>query len=224
VRRARLLTAALAAIAAHWAHAGAVDDFLAFTASSRSATARFEQQVFDRNGRQVERAAGDFAFSRPGRFRWAYDRPVRTLVVADGARLWMHDEDLNQVTVRPMDRALSATPAALLAGEADVTAVFALREAGREGGLDWLEAVPKERDTGFEKVRIGMRGRTPAAMELLDSLGGRTLLRFPEFRPGAAVDPAAFRFTPPAGADVLEDAPRGRAGAPQAGGASPRKP
>jgi outer membrane lipoprotein carrier protein len=201
----RLAAAALAACAPLVASAGAVDQFLAFTASSRTATARFEQQVFDAKGRRVDQSSGSFAFARPGRFRWAYDKPVRSLIVADGARLWIHDEDLNQVTVRAMDRALSATPAALLTGEGDVTALFTLREAGASEGLEWLEAVPKERDTGFERVRIGMKGAVPAAMELQDSLGGRTVLRFPEFRAGARVDADAFRFTPPKGADVLDE-------------------
>jgi len=103
------------------------------------------------------------------------------------------------VTVRPMDRALSATPAALLAGQGDVTAVFTLREAGTAEGIDWLEATPRERDTGFERVRIGMKGNVPAAMELHDSLGGRTVLRFSEFRAGAKVDAGAFRFHAPKG-------------------------
>jgi outer membrane lipoprotein carrier protein len=221
VTGARLALAALVACAPLAATAGAVDAFLAFTASSRTATARFEQQVFDRSGKLVDRSSGSFAFSRPGRFRWAYDKPVASLIVADGSRLWIHDEDLNQVTVRPMDKALSATPAALLAGQGDVTAVFTLRDSGKGDGLDWLDAVPKERDTGFDRVRIGMKGGAPAAMELHDSLGGRTLLRFPEFRAGARVDPDAFRFTPPKGADVLDE--RAGAGAPQAGGSSPRK-
>jgi outer membrane lipoprotein carrier protein len=218
----RLALAVLAACAPLLATAGAVDAFLAFTASSRTATARFEQQVIERSGKLVDRSSGAFAFSRPGRFRWSYDKPVSTLIVADGARLWIYDEDLNQVTVRPMDRALSATPAALLAGRGDVTAVFTLREAGQAGGLDWLEAVPKERDTGFERVRIGMKGAAPAAMELHDSLGGRTVLRFPEFRPGARVDAEAFRFTPPKGADVLDELPTPRPAQPR--GATPGKP
>lgn len=222
MRRAACLLAALAAGAAPASWAGAVDAFLAFSASTRTATARFEQQVLDRTGRVVDRSSGTFAFSRPGKFRWAYDRPARTLIVADGARLWIHDEDLNQVTVRAMDRALGATPAALLAGQGDATAAFTLREAGAGEGLDWLEATPRERDTGFERVRIGMKGGAPAAMELEDSLGGRTVLRFPEFRAGAKVDAAAFRFTPPAGADVLDE--RLPAQAPQPGGSSPRKP
>ena len=44
---------------------------------------------------------------------------------------------------------------------------------------------------------------TMPPMELLDALGGRTVLRFPEFRPGAPVEPSAFRFTPPKGVDVI---------------------
>jgi outer membrane lipoprotein carrier protein len=201
------LLAVLAMAAPLAATAGAVDAFLAFTASSRTATARFEQQVFDRSGRSVDRSTGAFAFSRPGKFRWAYDKPVRTVIVADGVKLWIHDEDLNQVTVKRMDRALSATPAALLAGQADVTAMFTLRDAGPADGFDWLEALPRESDTGFERVRIGMRGGVPGAMELQDSLGGRTTLRFPEFRANARVDAQVFRFTPPAGADVLDESP-----------------
>ena len=220
MRGAALLAVAL--LAAPPALAGAIDAFLAFTAASRTATARFEQQVLDGKGRVVDRSSGTFAFSRPGKVRWSYDKPVSTLSVAAGKRLWIHDADLNQVTVRPMDRALSATPAALLAGQGDVTAVFTLREAAPADGLEWLEATPKERDTGFERVRIGMKGTVPAAMELHDSLGGRTILRFPEFRAGAKVDADAFRFTPPRGADVLDEMPPAKP--PQPGGSTPRKP
>jgi outer membrane lipoprotein carrier protein len=222
VRAAAAWLAALAAFVPLSAAAGSVDAFLAFTAATRTATARFEQQVLDRSGRVVDRSSGTFAFSRPGKFRWAYDRPARILIVADGKRLWIHDEDLNQVTVRTMDRALGATPAALLAGQGDVTAAFTLREAGAADGLDWLEATPRERDTGFDRVRIGMKGAVPAAMELHDSLGGRTALRFPEFRAGASVDAGTFRFTPPKGADVLDERPPAKPAQP--GGSMPRKP
>lgn len=220
MRSCRTALATLGACLPLIAGAGAVDEFLAFTASSRTATARFEQRVFDRSGKQVDRAAGAFAFQRPGRFRWAYDKPVASLIVADGTSLWIHDEDLNQVTVRPIDRALSATPAALLAGQADVTAVFTLREAEGNGGLLWLEAVPKERDSGFERVRIGMKGPVPVEMQLHDSLGGRTVLRFAEFRPGARLDDSLFRFSPPRGADLLDERPQARPA--QAGEARPR--
>ena len=187
--------------------ASGLDDFLAFNAATRSATARFEQQVADRTGRIVEKASGTFMFSRPGKFRWTYDTPYRQVLVADGAKLWIHDPDLNQVTVKRIDKAISSTPAALLAGKDDITALFTLRDAGSADGLSWVEALPREKDSGFERVRLGLAGRALAAMELHDQLGGRTLLRFSDLKANAPLAPDAFQFKPPAGADVLEDAP-----------------
>jgi outer membrane lipoprotein carrier protein len=187
--------------------AGGLDDFLAFNASTKTATARFEQQVFDRAGKVVERASGTFAFQRPGKFRWVYEKPNQQVLVGDGTKLWIHDPDLNQVTVKRIDQAISSTPAALLAGRDDITALFTLRDAGAADGLSWVEATPKAQDTGFERVRLGLHGKILAAMELHDQLGGRTLLRFSDLKPNAPVSPETFRFVPPKGADVMEDSP-----------------
>jgi outer membrane lipoprotein carrier protein len=189
------------------AFAAGLDDFLAFNGATKTATARFEQQVLDRAGKVVESAWGTFAFSRPGKFRWSYEKPHQQVLVGDGAKLWIYDPDLKQVTVKHIDAAMSSTPAALLAGKDDITKLFTLRDAGSEGGLDWVEATPKAADTGFERVRLGLKGRTLAAMELYDSLGGRTKLQFAGLKANAPVPADAFKFTPPAGADVIEDAP-----------------
>ena len=203
----KTLLAACAALCAATASASGLDDFLAFNASTRTATARFEQQVMDRNGKVVERATGAFAFARPGKFRWTYEKPHQQVLVGDGQKLWIHDPDLNQVTVKRIDAAISSTPAALLAGRDDITKLFTLRDAGAADGLNWVEALPKAQDTGFERVRLGLQGKSLAAMELHDQLGGRTMLRFSDLRSNAAVPAQSFTFTPPKGADVIEDAP-----------------
>jgi outer membrane lipoprotein carrier protein len=163
--------------------------------------------VLDRGGKVVERASGTFAFARPGKFRWSYEKPHQQLLVGDGQKLWIHDPDLNQVTVKRIDAALSSTPAALLAGRDDITRLFTLRDAGSADGLAWVEATPKAQDTGFERVRLGLAGKSLAAMELHDQLGGRTFLRFIDLKANAPVAAGAFQFKPPAGADVIEDAP-----------------
>jgi chaperone LolA len=203
----RVAAFALAACLSLAASASGLDDFLAFNAATKTATAHFEQQVFDRSGKVVDRASGSFAFARPGKFRWTYEKPHKQVLVGDGAKLWIHDPDLNQVTVKRIDNAISSTPAALLAGKDDITALFTLRDAGPADGLNWVEATPKAPDTGFDRVRLGLNGKTLAAMELNDQLGGRTMLRFSDLRANAAVPADAFRFTPPKGADVIEDAP-----------------
>jgi outer membrane lipoprotein carrier protein len=201
--RALLLAAGLAA--SPTAFANALDDFLAFNTQAKTATARFDQTVFDQKGKVQDRSAGTFAFARPGKFRWTYDKPVKQVLVGDGAKLWIHDADLNQVTVKRIDKAMSSTPAALLAGKDDITKVFTLKDAGERDGMGWVEALPKDKDTGFESVRIGMKGKSLAAMELSDSLGGKTSLVFSDLKPNAALPPTTFQFVPPKGADVMDE-------------------
>jgi len=144
------------------------------------------------------------AFSRPGKFRWTYDKPAQ-LIVGDGAKVWIYDADLNQVTVRKLDKAVSSTPASLLTGDGKIEVLFDLAEQGMQDGIEWLEAKPKKPDTGFDRIRIGFAGDTLAAMELFDPFGTRTLLKFSNLRRNAAPDPGLFKFTPPKGADVLSD-------------------
>jgi outer membrane lipoprotein carrier protein len=185
--------------------AASLDRFQNYLKSTQSATADFEQKVFDKNGKVVQQSRGSFALQRPGKFRWSYAKPHPQVIVGDGDRVWIHDPDLNQVTVKKIGAAISSTPAALLAGKDDITTLFTLRDAGTADGLSWVEATPKAQDTGFERVRLGLQGRTLAAMELHDQLGGRTLLRFAELKSNAPVAAESFKFTPPKGADVLED-------------------
>src|SRR3954471_8698436 len=137
------------------AFANGLDDFLSFNQNTKSASGRFEQQVMDRAGKVVERGSGSFMFARPGKFRWIYDKPHPQTLVADGTRLYIYDPELQQVTVKRVDQAISSTPAALLAGREDITSLFSLRDGGIANGLEWVEATPKTPDTGFDRVRLG---------------------------------------------------------------------
>ena len=193
---------------------GAVPNAMAQTASERlrtfiegtqSAQARFTQTVFDRKGRRVQEATGIMQFSRPGRFRWEYEKPYAQLLVGDGEKIHIYDRDLNQVTVRRLDRALTGTPAALLAGSNDIEKAFVLTVLPPQDGLDWLEAVPRATESGFASVRLGFAQNVLAAMELTDALGSRTLIRFQELQRNPKLSPQLFRFVAPKGVDVLED-------------------
>ena len=198
--RALLLALALAPALAQ---AEPMERFREFLRSTHSARAAFEQKVYDRERRLVQESTGTFSFLRPGRFRWATARPYEQLIVGDGERVWIHDPDLNQVTVRKMAQALGSTPAALLAGAADVERAFQFTDGGRRDGLEWLEAVPREKDAGFERIRLGLGAQGVEAMELADHFGQTTVLRFGALERNAPRAPDEFRFVPPKGADVL---------------------
>jgi len=185
------------------ARAGAVQRFHEFLRDTHGARATFEQKVYDRERRLVQASTGSFTFLRPGRFRWTYAEPYAQLIVGDGERVWIYDPDLKQVTVRPMARALGSTPAALLAGSADVERAFTFSEAGSDDGLEWLEAKPRGDDAGFERIRLGLAADGVRAMELSDHFGQTTVLRFIGLVRNPPLDPSEFRFVPPEGADVL---------------------
>ncbi len=186
------------------ANSSSLERFQSYVRTTQSARADFEQKVFDKNGKLMQESRGNFAFLRPGRFRWTYVKPPQ-VIVGDGDRVWIHDADLNQVTVRRVSRVLGATPAALLAGASDIEKAFELTEAGEKDGLEWLDAKPREKESGFERIRLGMDTSGIQAMELADHFGQTTVLRFSNLVRNPQIDPGTFRFTPPKGADVLGD-------------------
>ncbi len=196
---------ALAALAAASvaAHADAVDTLKAFVREVKSGTAAFTQTVTSPDGAKTKASSGTFQFERPNRFRFAYTKPFEQTIVADGQKVWIHDADLNQVSSRRIAQALGATPAAILAG-GDVERDFELSDLPEKDGVAWAEARPRAKEGAFQSVRVGFRGRTLSAIEIVDAFGQRSLLQFSQWVPNASVPPETFRFTPPTGADVIE--------------------
>jgi outer membrane lipoprotein carrier protein len=199
----RALLACIAIVAAVPVQATSLERFHAFVRSTQSARADFSQKMFDRNKKLVQESSGSFMFQRPGRFRWTYAKPYAQVIVGDGEKVWIFDEDLNQVVVRKIAQAIGSTPAALLAGSAEVEQAFELSEAGSADGLEWLEARPRMRESGFERIRMGFGVAGIEAMELIDPFGQTTVLRFSNLSRNPRLDPSTFRFTPPKGVDVL---------------------
>ena len=194
---------ALAIALASAAAASGIDQLRAFVDGARTGKATFRQVVAGKSGRVPQASSGTFAFARPGKFRWSYDKPYAQLLVGDGDKLWIYDRDLNQVIIKKLDRALGATPASLLAGSNAFETNFVLIDGGNSDGIEFVEAEPKSPDTGFDHIRIGFKENLPRTMELHDSFGQLTQLTFDTFERNPAIDPALFRFSPPPGADVI---------------------
>lgn len=185
------------------AHAGGVDRLKAFIAGAKTAEADFTQTVADKNGRVSQQVSGKMAFARPGKFRWDYNKPYEQVIVGDGAKLWLYDTDLEQVTVKSLGDVIAGTPAALLAGDNAIEKYFALKNAGVADGLEWLEATPKTKDTSFERIRMGFKGDTLVQMDLFDFFGQRTTLKLTKMVRNPSIPASRFTFTPPKGADII---------------------
>ena len=187
------------------ATAASLQRFSEFINETLTASGEFEQKIFDRNRKLLQESRGTLAFSRPGKFRWNYVKPYAQLIVGDGSKVWIYDEDLKQVTVKKLDQALGSTPAALLAGNNEAMRAFMLSDRGAKDGLEWLEALPRDKESSFERIRMGFSSSGLIVMELVDSLGQTTVLRFASLERNPRLDPGLFRFSPPKGADVIGD-------------------
>jgi outer membrane lipoprotein carrier protein len=187
--------------------ASSLERFSEFINGTVQARGEFEQKIFDSNRKLVQESRGVLAFSRPGKFRWTYVKPYAQLIVGDGSKIWIYDEDLKQVTVRKLDQALGSTPAALLAGNNEAMRAFRLSDKGSKDGLEWLEALPRDKEGNFERIRMGFSASGLQIMELVDGFGQTTVLKFNSLERNPKLDPALFRFSPPKGADVIGDLP-----------------
>ncbi len=185
------------------AEASAIEKLKDFVNRSHALRAHFVQSVYNSKMDRTQEAEGEMMFSRPGKFRWTYVKPYAQVLVGDGKKLWSYDEDLEQVTVRALDKAIGSSPAALLAGDNEIEKGFDLSEGGTKEGMEWLEASPKGKESNFQSMKLGFSGNLLAVMVLKDYFGQVTIIHFSKMEVNPRISPDAFRFTPPKGVDVI---------------------
>lgn len=197
-------------LAAGQAWAGGMESLESFVKNVRSGRAQFTQTVTPpaKEGESVRNrvSSGSFEFQRPGKFKFDYKKPFAQLIVADGESLWLYDADLNQVTQRKQAQALGSTPAALIAAASDLRALqadFQLEAVPDRDNLQWVKATPKAKDGQLQHVLVGFSGESLAALEILDSFGQRSMLKFDKFEINPSLPASTFVFKAPAGADVI---------------------
>lgn len=188
------------------AQASAVEQFRAFVVNTKTSKGDFLQvQMKTTNGvsKIGKSSTGTFKFARPGKFIWTYVKPYEQVLQADGDKLYLYDKDLNQVTIKALGNAIASSPAAILFGSVDLDKNFVLKDIGLKQGVEWLEAIPKTKDSQFDAIGIGMKDGVPVGMELRDSFGQLSLVTLKNFEKNPSFLPDQFKFIVPAGAEVL---------------------
>lgn len=193
----------MAAFSSQAAERPASESLRSFFSNVRSYSARFNQVVLDEALNVIQESSGTLAIHRPDRFRWDYDVPFKQHIIADGRKIWVYDEELAQVSTRPLTGGLADMPAVVLAGHGRIDDTFLLKNMGVQGKLNWVQLVPKKKDGGFEEIRIGFSDGQLRQLEMIDGFGQTTRVTLRDARENPAIDPARFQFTPPKGVDVV---------------------
>jgi outer membrane lipoprotein carrier protein len=174
-----------------------------FATATKVARGEFTQRMQKNSAGGVETSSGSFAFARPGKFRWEVKKPFEQMMIADGENLFFYDKDLNQVTVKKLADAVGASPAMLLFGGADLDKAFDLKSLPSKEDVEWLEALPKNKEAGFDRIILGFKGGVPEAMEVRDAFNRVTSFQFKNIERNPKVESNQFQFTAPKGADVI---------------------
>jgi outer membrane lipoprotein carrier protein len=190
-------------VASASAFADAAESLRAFVRDVKTGKSEFTQTVTSPDGKKQKQSSGSFSFARPNRFRFDYTKPYAQTIVGDGQKVWFHDPDLNQVTVRKVADTLGSTPVALLTGTS-IEKTFELKNQPDKDGLEWVQATPRESGGTIQWLKAGFKGKSLAAVEIADSFGQRSLLKFNDLATEVPLPPESFRFTAPPGADVSE--------------------
>lgn len=203
VLAAGLLALVMPLFAAAPASPDAIQSLQRFFGEVKSYTAAFHQDRLDEAGKPVQESVGRLWIERPNKFRWNYDKPYKQQIVGDGEKIWIHDEELQQVTVREMGQALLDTPAVLLAGRGRLEDQFTIKNLGTQGKLEWAQLIPRKKESGFEEFRIGFEQGKIRQLELVDGLGQTTRYTLRDGMENVKIGPARFVFEPPPGVDVV---------------------
>jgi outer membrane lipoprotein carrier protein len=177
-----------------------------FLATTKTLTANFKQVLYDEVGKPKQTTYGVFNLSRPGKFRWDYQKPFIQEIVSNSGKVWFYDADLEQVTIKKLDKSMGSTPALLLTGDVAIEKEFTMEKQGSEEGMQWIKLLPKNAESNFKYVLLGLNEKgILEGMELSDNFGQLTRIYFSQVKINPPIKAEQFSFTIPKGVDVLED-------------------
>jgi outer membrane lipoprotein carrier protein len=169
--------------------------------------ANFTQTVNDNAGKFIQKSNGKMAMERPGKFRWDVTKPIPQLVIANDKRLWIYDEDLEQVTIRSLTYEAGEAPALLLSHvNTSIDKDFAIKTSDKKTpGWSWFILVPKKPDSMFASIQMGFTKNEIHEMRLEDHLGHVTTIQFKNIETNVNLSSSLFAFKASKNVDVIDE-------------------
>ncbi len=186
------------------AEPAAVQQLENFIAKAKNIQAEFVQNSLSESGSVMQSSQGTFYLQQPGKFRWNYYKPYAQEIVSKEGKVWFYDADLEQVIIKKIDQSIGDTPALLLSGSIDLKEKYTIVGQSKKGELLWLKLIPKNVDSSFKYIMVGLKNDVLYGMELSDNFGQLTQIIFSNVRTPKTLDPSLFEFVAPPGTDVFE--------------------
>jgi outer membrane lipoprotein carrier protein len=167
--------------------------------------AQFTQRFTPKGFKNSQTDSGSVVFGTLPMMRWTYSRPEQKVFIFDGNRSWLYLPAEKQVTVTTVDdQRRSELPFLIIGDPAARDRNFVVHETTR--GANVIATLqPRSASAMIRIVTITIASATHAveSVSYSDRDGNETTFSFSGFTRRAAA-PEFFRFTPPAGVDVVQ--------------------
>jgi len=167
--------------------------------------AQFTQRFTPKGFKTSQVDSGSVVFGTLPMMRWSYARPEQKIFVFDGNRSWFYLPAEKQVTVTTIDDQRRGELPFLVIGDPPARERhFIVREIKR-GGTVTTTLQPRQSSAMIRNITITIAAATHAIQRVSysDRDGNETTFDFSGFTRHAAA-PDFFRFTPPAGVEVVQ--------------------
>ena len=167
--------------------------------------AKFFQTLINENGDNLEKTEGILYLKTPGSFFWHYQKPYEQKIISNGNKLWIFDEDLEQVTIKNIDNKIEQTPAGIILGNQSIKEHFVQVNLGIIDSYDWIELTPKDLDAQYKSIKIGFNNDNLGMMIIVDNLEQITRIDFADAKKNIKLSSEIFNFIVPDNIDIFDE-------------------
>ena len=167
--------------------------------------AKFFQTLINENGDKLEKTEGILYLKTPGSFFWHYQKPYAQKIISNGNKLWIFDEDLEQVTIKNIDNKIEQTPAGIILGNQSIKEHFVQVNMGIIDSYDWIELTPKDLDAQYKSIKIGFNNDNLGMMIIVDNLEQITRIDFADAKKNIKLSSEIFNFIVPDNIDIFDE-------------------
>ena len=177
-------------------------------AATRSYSAGFHQRIEIAGVDGTVESGGRFYFVRPDLMRWDYVEGQQQLVVGDGKNVWIYQPELEQVYRVDYSTAFgSGGLVALLAGREGLSRRYRVELIEAGASVLKIRLVPNGQVGELLDLSLTADTMDLIAVKVTDPAGSVTFVEFDGPLRNPVLKDELFRFTPPAGVDVIDSAP-----------------
>jgi outer membrane lipoprotein carrier protein len=153
-------------------------------------------------GEKADLNTGRVWMQAPDQFRWHYLDPIEQLIVADGQKVWVYDEDLEQVTVKTQSNQLN--PIYVIINDEKSQQHYDIKHEVQSQGIDWISLTPKVPNEEVETVWLAIEKSLVTQIKVVNKFSQTMIFEFSDIKKNPDFKTGLFEFVPPDGVDVVQ--------------------